>query len=74
MCIGFNSVNDAQDLMAVKNFRDFQNSLIPNVGLVGIKLVAGRHNQIILAQKKLSEIIVQHLVQQQHSISHALQF
>ena len=42
------------------------------VGLVGIKLVAGRHNQIILAQKKLSEIIVQHLVQQQPSISHVL--
>ena len=72
MCIGFNSVNDAQDLMAVKNFRDFQNSLIPNVGLVGIKLVAGRHNQIILAQKKLSEILIPLLPPQLHCILNVL--
>ena len=31
MCISSNWVNDAQDLIAVKKFRDFQNSLIPIV-------------------------------------------
>ena len=31
MCIGSNSVNQAQDLMSVTKFEDFPNSLIPNV-------------------------------------------
>ena len=30
MCIGSNSVNQAQDLMSVTKFEDFPNSLIPN--------------------------------------------
>ena len=30
MCIGSNWVNQAQDLMAVKNFDDLLNSLIPS--------------------------------------------
>ena len=30
MCIGSNSVNQAQDLMFVTKFEDFPNSLIPN--------------------------------------------
>ena len=35
MCISSNWVNDAQDSIAVKKIRDFQNSLIPNVDMVG---------------------------------------
>ena len=31
MCISSNWVNDAQDLIAVKKFHDFQNSLIPSM-------------------------------------------
>ena len=31
MCIGSNSVNQAQDLMSVTKFEDFPNSLLPNV-------------------------------------------
>ena len=31
MCISSNWVNDAQDSIAVKKFRDFPNSLIPSV-------------------------------------------
>ena len=31
MCIGSNSVNQAQDLISVTKFEDFPNSLIPNV-------------------------------------------
>ena len=31
MCISSNWVNDAQDSIAVKKFRDFPNSLIPTV-------------------------------------------
>ena len=30
MCIGSNSVNQAQDLMSVTKFEDFPNSLLPN--------------------------------------------
>ena len=30
MCIGSNSVNQAQDLMSVTKFEDFPNSLIPS--------------------------------------------
>ena len=30
MCIGSNSVNQAQDLMFVTKFEDFPNSLLPN--------------------------------------------
>ena len=30
MCIGCNSVNQAQDLMSVRKFEDLPNSLIPN--------------------------------------------
>ena len=33
ICISSNWVNDAQDSIAVKKFRDFQNSLIPNYQL-----------------------------------------
>ena len=31
MCIGSNSVNQAQDLMFVTKFEDFPNSLLPNI-------------------------------------------
>ena len=31
MCIGSNSVNQAQDLMSVTKIEDFPNSLIPNI-------------------------------------------
>ena len=31
MCIGSNSVNQAQDLMFVTKFEDFPNSLLPNL-------------------------------------------
>ena len=31
MCIGSNSVNQAQDLMFVTKFEDFPNSLLPSV-------------------------------------------
>ena len=34
MCIGFNWVNHAQDLMYVTKFEDFPNSLIPNTHVV----------------------------------------
>ena len=30
MCIGSNSVNQAQDLISVTKFEDFPNSLLPN--------------------------------------------
>ena len=33
MCIGSNSVNQAQDLMSVTKFKDFPNSLLPNTHL-----------------------------------------
>ena len=33
MCIGSNSVNQAQDLISVTKFEDFPNSLLPNVYL-----------------------------------------
>ena len=33
MCIGSNSVNQAQDLISVTKFEDFPNSLLPNVCL-----------------------------------------
>ena len=31
MCIGSNSVNQAQDLISVTKFEDFPNSLLPNL-------------------------------------------
>ena len=31
MCIGSNSVNQAQDLISVTKFEDFPNSLLPNI-------------------------------------------
>ena len=34
MCIGSNSVNQAQDLIFVTKFEDFPNSLLPNIDVV----------------------------------------
>ena len=42
MCIGSNSVNQAQDLMFVTKFEDFPNSLLPSYqsiqSIVGLKM------------------------------------
>ena len=35
MCIGSNSVNQAQDLISVTKFEDFPNSLLPNIQTSG---------------------------------------
>ena len=37
MCIGSNSVNQAQDLISVTKFEDFPNSLLPNIQAVIMK-------------------------------------
>ena len=48
MCIGSNSVNQAQDLISVTKFEDFPNSLLPNIQYrctqycTGVDLLRGR--------------------------------
>ena len=39
MCIGSNSVNQAQDLMFVTKFEDFPNSLIPTVHVLRVIII-----------------------------------
>ena len=55
MCIGSNSVNQAQDLMIVTKIKDLPNSLLPSVGIVDIVdiaspvLVAVAHDVLVPA-------------------------
>ena len=51
MCISSNWVNDAQDSIAVKKFRDFQNSLIPSV-----KLALSTNRMPSLSTEKFREV------------------
>ena len=48
MCIGSNSVNQAQDLMFVTKFEDFPNSLIPTLYVSLIQIYFGSILGIIL--------------------------
>ena len=50
MCIGSNSVNQAQDLMSVTKFEDFPNSLIPNEHCVCLRHCSSLGNRIVVYQ------------------------
>ena len=50
MCIGSNSVNQAQDLMFVTKFEDFPNSLLPTTHGSGLVIVSSV--QTVLNQNK----------------------
>ena len=51
MCIGSNSVNQAQDLIFVTKFEDFPNSLLPTIG--HLRVITG-HLRVITGHLRLT--------------------
>ena len=60
MCIGSNSVNQAQDLVSVTKFEDFPNSLLPTLYVYTFTFTYGYLTISLLCRHYISLVLNRH--------------